>query len=62
MHIIAQGGAQGVQSADMALIFIAIVIVVFWRAVLRLVFAVLAIAILVAIGSGVLELLHGAHT
>lgn len=61
MHVIAQGGAQGVQSAQVAMMLIAVAIVVFWRALLRLVLALLAIAVLVAIGSGVLELAHGVH-
>jgi hypothetical protein len=61
MHVITQGGAQGVQSAQVAMMLIAVAIVVFWRALLRLVLALLAIAVLVAIGSGVLELAHGVH-
>ncbi len=61
MHVIAQGGVQGVQSAQVAMMLIAVAIVAFWRALLRLVLALLAIAILVAIGAGVLELAHGVH-
>jgi hypothetical protein len=61
MHVIAQGAAQGVQSAQVAMMLIAVAIVAFWRAVLRLVLALVAIATLVAIGSGILELAHGVH-
>jgi hypothetical protein len=61
MHVIAQGGAPGIQSAEVVLVLAAIGMVVFWKAVVKLVLALVAIAILVAVGSGVLELMHGAH-
>jgi hypothetical protein len=61
MHVIAQGGVEGVQSAEVAMLLIAVGIVAFWRVVLRLVVALLAIAILVTIGTGILELAHGIH-
>jgi len=61
MHVIAQGGTQGVQSVEVLLILVAIGIVVFWKAVLKIVVALVSIAILVAVGSGVVVLMHGAH-
>jgi hypothetical protein len=61
MQFVAQGAAQHVESARVAIVFIAIGIVVFWRVVLRLVLALIMIAILVAVGSGVLVFMHGAH-
>jgi hypothetical protein len=58
MHVLAQGVAQGAESAKALVIVGAIVLVVFWRVIFRLVLALIAIAILVVVGSGVVELLH----
>jgi hypothetical protein len=61
MHVIAQGAAQAAESARVILVFVAIVLVAFWKVVLRLLIAVIVIAILVAAGSGAIALMHGAH-
>ncbi len=58
MHVLAQGVTQGVESARALVIVAAIVLVVFWRVIFRLVLALIAIAILVVVGSGVVELMH----
>jgi hypothetical protein len=60
MHVVSQA-AQGVEAAKVILVLVAIAVVVFWRAVLRAVLALIAIAILIAVGSGVIELMHRAH-
>jgi hypothetical protein len=42
-------------------VLIAIVLVAFWRAIARLVLALIAIAILVTLGTGFVELMHVMH-
>jgi uncharacterized membrane protein len=61
MHAIAAGGAQAAESAKVTIVFIAIVIVTFWRVILRLVVALIAIAVLVGVGIVVAMLMHGAQ-
>jgi hypothetical protein len=46
------------------IVLIAVALVTFWRAIARLVLALIAIAILVVVGTGLVELMnvmHGAH-
>jgi hypothetical protein len=58
MHAIAAGGAQAVESAKVVVILIAVALVAFWRALVRLVLALITIAILVTLGTGLVELMH----
>jgi hypothetical protein len=53
----AQGTAQEVENARVALMLIAVIIVVFWRVVIRVLLAI----IVVAVGAGALVLLQGIH-
>ncbi len=57
----AQGTAQAVENARVALVLIAVGIVVFWRAVLRVLLAIIAVAVVVTVDAGALVLLHGMH-
>jgi hypothetical protein len=61
MHAVAQGPLQAVEAARAVLFFAAIVAVAFWRVLLRLVLALIAVAVLVAIGSGVVALINAGH-
>jgi len=61
MYVVNQSVVHEIQSARMALVLIGIVVVVFWRAVLRILLAIVAIAIVVLVGSGVVILLNGLH-
>ncbi len=56
-----QGTAQEVENARVALALIAVGIVVFWRVVLRVLLAIIAIAVVVTVGAGALVLLQGMH-
>ena len=58
MHVIGQGAAQGVESAKAAIVFVAIAVVAFWRVILRLVLALIAIALVVLVGAGAAVFLH----
>jgi hypothetical protein len=42
-------------------VLIAVALVAFWRAIARLVLALIAIAILVTLGTGLVELMHVMH-
>jgi hypothetical protein len=61
MHVIAQGAAQAAESVRVVLVLAAIALVAFWKVVLRLLIAIIVIAIVVAAGSGAIALMHGAH-
>lgn len=61
MHIIAQGPAQAADAVRVVLVFLAFAVVAFWRALLRLVLALIAVAVLVAVGTGVVALVTAAH-
>ena len=61
MYVVNQSVVHEIQSARMALVLIGIVVVVFWRAVLRILLAIVAIAVVVLVGSGVVILLNGLH-
>jgi hypothetical protein len=60
MHL-AQGTISNIGNAKVAIILAVIIIAAFWRAVVRLVLAILGAVILVAVGFGVLELTHALH-
>ncbi len=57
----AQGAVQEVENARILLGIIAVIVVVFWRAVLRLLLAIIVAALMFAVGTGALVLLHGGH-
>jgi hypothetical protein len=59
MHVIGEFAGQQIPGANVALVFLAIVIVAFWRVLMRLVLALIAIAIVVLVGAGAIMLLHG---
>jgi hypothetical protein len=64
MHAIAAGGAQAAESAKVIIVLVAVMLVAFWRAIARIVLALIAIAILVTLGTGLVELMrimHAAH-
>ena len=58
MHVIAEFAGQQIPGANAALVLIAIVIVAFWRVLLRLLLALIAVAIVVLVGTGAITLLH----
>ncbi|HXW45354.1 MAG TPA: hypothetical protein VEL03_11240 [Streptosporangiaceae bacterium] len=58
MHGIGEGAGQELQHAKAAIVLIAIGIVVFWRVLLRLLLALIAIAIMVTLGAGALVFLQ----
>ena len=60
MHAI-HGAAQEVESARAAVVLIAAVLVIFWRQVLRVLLAIIAIAVMVVVGSGAIVLLQSMH-
>jgi hypothetical protein len=60
MHAI-HGAAQEVASARAAIVLIAAVLVIFWRLVLRVLLAIIAIAVMVLVGSGAIVLLQSMH-
>ena len=54
-----QGTVQEVENARVALVLIAVGIVVFWRVLLRVLLALIAIAVVVTVGAGAILLLQG---
>jgi hypothetical protein len=60
MHAI-HGAAQEVESARAAIVLIAAVLVIFWRLVLRVLLAIIAIAVMVLVSSGAIVLLQSMH-
>lgn len=55
------GTAQEVENARVALMLVAVGIVVFWRLVVRVLLAIIAVAVVVTVGAGALVLLQGLH-
>ena len=53
--------ANEVESARVLLVLVAVGIVAFWRVILRILLAILAIAIVVVVGAGALVLLAWMH-
>jgi hypothetical protein len=60
MHV-AQGAAQAADAVRVVLVFFAVVVVAFWRVLLRLVLALIAVAVLVAVAAGVVALVNAAR-
>ncbi len=58
MHAIAQGYAQQAESAKLAVIMIAVFVVAFWKALLRLLIALVAIAFVLVVTAGVVMLMQ----
>ena len=50
-----------IENASVALALIAVGIVVFWRVVLRVLLALIAIAVVIMVGAGAIALLQGMH-
>jgi O-antigen ligase len=61
MHVIAQGPLAAADAVRVVLVFLAIAVVAFWRVLLRLVLALIAVAVLVAIGTGIVALVNAVH-
>jgi hypothetical protein len=61
MHVIAQAPLETAGAARVVLVFLAIVVVAFWRVLLRLVLALIAVAVLVAVATGIVALVNAAH-
>lgn len=55
----AQGAAQEVENARILLGVIAVIVVIFWRAVLRVVLAIIVAAVVFVVAAGALVLMHG---
>ena len=56
-----QGTAQEIENARVALALVAVVLVVFWRVVLRVLLAIIAIAVVITVATGAIVLLQGMH-
>jgi hypothetical protein len=61
MHVIAQAPLAAADAARIVLVFVAIAVVAFWRVLFRLVLALIAVAVLVAVGTGIVALVSAAH-
>lgn len=61
MHVIAQEPLAAADAARVVLVFLAIVVVAFWRVLLRLVLALIAVAVLVAVATGIVALVNAVH-
>ena len=57
----AQGSVQEVENARILIGVIAVIIVIFWRAVLRVLLAIIVAALVFVVGAGALVLMHGTH-
>jgi hypothetical protein len=55
------GTNQDLENAKLVLAIAAVIIVVFWRAVLRILIAIIVIAVIVTVGAGTFVLLQGMH-
>jgi hypothetical protein len=58
MHVLGQSAAQEVGSAKVVIVFAAVTIVAFWRVLVRLLLALLAVAIVVLVGAGAAVMLQ----
>jgi hypothetical protein len=54
-----QAAAQNVQSIQTAIVVFAVIVVVFWRLLLKLALAILAIALLILLSSGAFAFFEG---
>jgi hypothetical protein len=61
MHVVAQGPVEAADAVRAVLVFLAIGVVAFWRVLLRLVLALIAVAVLVAVGTGIVALVNAVH-
>jgi hypothetical protein len=55
------GTNQDLENAKFVLAIAALIIVVFWKAVLRVLIAVIVIAVIVTVGAGTIVLFQGMH-
>jgi hypothetical protein len=55
------GTNQDLENAKLVLAIAAVIFVVFWRAVLRILIAIIVIAVIVTVGAGTFVLLQGMH-
>jgi hypothetical protein len=58
MYAVGQSAAQEVQSAKVVIVLAAIAIVAFWRVLLRLLLALVAIGLVVLLGAGAVVMLQ----
>jgi hypothetical protein len=58
MHVVAQGPVQITEGAKVTFLIIAIGIIAFWRELLRILLAVIAVVIVLAVGAGALTLMR----
>jgi hypothetical protein len=58
MHVVASA-ASGLDQLKAVIVLVALGIIAFWRVILQLLLATIVIAIVVAIGAGVMFLLRG---
>jgi hypothetical protein len=58
MHVLAEAAGQAAEGVRVLIILAVIAVVAFWQVLLRLLVAVIAIAILIAVGAGAAEFLH----
>jgi predicted RND superfamily exporter protein len=58
MHVVGQA-ASGLDQLKAVIVLVALGIIAFWRAILQLLFALVVMAIVVALGAGVMVLLRG---
>jgi hypothetical protein len=61
MHVVAQGPLEAADAVRVVLVFLAIGVVAFWRVLLRLVLALIAVAVLVAVATGIVALVNAVH-
>jgi hypothetical protein len=58
MHALGQSAAQEVESTKVVIVLAAIAIVAFWRVLLRLLLALIAIGLVVLLGAGAVVMLQ----
>jgi hypothetical protein len=58
MHVLGQPAGQEMESAKVLIVLAAIAIVAFWRVLLRLLLALIAIAFVVLLGAGAVMMLQ----
>jgi hypothetical protein len=58
MHALGQSAGQEVESAKVVIVLAAVVIVAFWRVLLRLLLALIAIAFVALLGAGAVVMLQ----
>lgn len=61
MHVVGQALHHGTEQVRAAIVLVALGVLVFWRVIARMLFAIMAIvaiAAVIALGAGVVALLH----